>query len=122
LFGIELLEVAQAQHFAVGVAQPIDRASHHRARLRALEELVARALPPGDRREPGAALVELRQQLVERLFRLAAPAAQLHERGVDDDTMEPGREPCLAVEAIDRAMRLQERLLYGVFGVLCAAE
>jgi hypothetical protein len=91
--GVELLDVAQDQDFTVGVGQPLDRASYHRANLRALEKLVARAVPPGDRREPGAALVELRQQLVERLFRLATPAAQLHERGVDDYTMEPGREP-----------------------------
>ena len=69
-----------------------------------------------------AVLIEARQQIVEGHERLGTPCAELHQRRVDDDAVQPRRQARLAAERVQRAPRRQEALLHGVAGVLVAAE
>ncbi len=57
-----------------------------------------------------------------RLLRLAPAGPQLHQRGVDDDAMQPRGELGVAVEGVDGAEGGQERVLDGVPGEILVVQ
>lgn len=76
-------------------------------RLAALEELLSAFWPIDIGPDRVSILEEGRQQRLDRLLGARAPAAQLHERGVHGDPVQPGCEAALARE--ERLPRKAER-------------
>jgi hypothetical protein len=71
---------------------------------------------------PTAALVEMRKQLVDRLFGLPPLPAKPHQGRVDDDAMQPCREARISLEVGDRLEGRDEGFLDRVARVVLAAE
>ncbi len=63
-----------------------------------------------------------RREWIQALLGLSAPRAQLHQTGVDDDAMKPGRHLRLALKAIDRSMGCQKSFLDRIARILFFAE
>ena len=68
------------------------------------------------------AFTEVGQQVLDRLFRVALPAAEPAQGRVDDDAMQPGAEPRLPLELANSLEGGQESVLNGVVGVLFIPE
>ena len=62
-------------------------------------------------------LHELGQEVVDGLLGPALAAAKLHERGVDDDAVQPGRQSRTAMEVVNAAEGGEKRILQGVLGI-----
>src|SRR5262245_22861947 len=122
LLGAETLDVAQQEHAAVDLGQAVDAPAHELPHLAALDG-VRVVRPPGRAGVDAVAVrVEARQQVVDRLLRLAAARAELHQAGVDHDAVQPGREARAPLEATDAAEGLQEGVLERVARVLLRAQ
>jgi hypothetical protein len=65
---------------------------------------------------------EVRQQLLDRVRRPPLPLAQFHQRGVDDDPVQPRVELRPRLEAVNRLERAHERVLHGVLRVGVVSE
>ena len=63
-----------------------------------------------------------REQRFERLLGLPPAAPQLHQRGVDDDPVEPRGELAAALESVDGPEGAEVRRLHGVARVLLIAQ
>src|SRR5882724_8320234 len=61
-------------------------------------------------------------RFVERNRGASLCAAAFHERGVDDDTRQPGRKLRAALKALQIAIRGKQSVLQGVFGIFRVAE
>src|SRR5262249_23374798 len=103
LVRVELLDVAKHDDLPVWCGETLDGGPDELARVVALDEGIAGRVPGGRRYDPVPVVVEAREMVLDRLLAAPAPAPEPHERRVDDDAMEPGGEPCLAVEPIDGA-------------------
>src|SRR5262249_54807424 len=122
LVRVELFDVAQEEDAAVVCRQAVDGVPDHRARLPALEQHVARRVPGGGRLGPVPVLVKARQQAVDRLLAAAAPPAELHECGVEDDAMEPCRQSRRPGERVDGTKGREEGFLDRVASVVLRAD
>src|SRR5262245_28021479 len=122
LLGAEALDVAQQEHAAVDLGPAVDAPAHELPHLAALDG-VRVVRPPGRAGVDAVAIrVEARQQVVDRLLRLAAARAELHQAGVDHDAVQPGREARAPLEAADAAEGLQEGVLERVARVLLRSQ
>jgi DNA-binding winged helix-turn-helix (wHTH) protein len=92
------------------------------AQLGALDEPVGRLGPAGHRLGVMPVLGKPGQQGLDRLLRPTLPRPDAHQRGVDDDAVQPGGEAGVAVEPVDGAHRRQHRLLHRVAGGVLVPE
>src|SRR5689334_11484367 len=84
LLAVEILDVAEHDDDAIRLRQEVDAAPDGRAQLPTLE-LTVWKYHRLDVARPMAGLVELRQEIVERLLGLPPPGPETHQRGVHDD-------------------------------------
>ena len=66
--------------------------------------------------------LERGQQLLDRLLGLSSLRPQLHQRGVDDDAVEPGRQLAVSFELVECPEGAQIRGLDDVLRVLLVAD
>src|SRR5262245_18971436 len=118
LVGVELLEVAQREHGPVARRQALDGPAYGGARLLPLEHPVAGHVPCRGRLAPASVVAKARQELFDRVLPAPTPAAELHERRVDDDAVQPRRQPRSAGNGANRLECREERLLDGVACIL----
>src|SRR5262249_25167202 len=111
LVGVELIDVAQHEHGPVARRQALDGPADDSTRLPALEQAVAGYVPCRGRLAPASVVAKARQELFDRVLPAPTPAAELHERRVDDDAVQPRRQPRSAGEGVDRLECREERLL-----------
>ena len=114
LAGREPFDVPHQQHRAIGLRQLGDGRANQRARLLLLERTLARLRPRDHGLRVMAVLGKDRQQRLDRLLGAALPAANAHQRRVDDDAVQPGGELGLAVEALDGAEGGEKGVLHHV--------
>ncbi len=121
LGNVELFDLAQDENRTKGRRELVDRVVEHSPHLPAGNR-------PFRRHGHGAAHQHFAIILDDRDFTLVeqcSPAlrgAGMHERIVDDDAGEPGRQRGSAREALDRRERLQIRALHRVLGILAVAQ
>src|SRR5262249_3809005 len=118
LVGVEPLDVAQRGHSPVARRQPVDGPAHGGARLLPLEHAVAGHVPCRGRLAPASVVAKARQELFDRVLPAPTPAAELHQRRVDDDAVQPRGQPRSAGEGANRLECREERLLDGVACIL----
>src|SRR5207245_1832305 len=73
--------------------QSADGVPHHLASLLTLAQRVARVVPLRRRLGPVPVVVEAGEEPLDRLLAATPPAPELHERSVDDDAVDPCRQP-----------------------------
>ena len=67
-------------------------------------------------------VVEAGEEPLDRLLAATPPAPELHERSVDDDAVEPCRQPGRAREAVDRTEGREEGFLDHIPGLILSAD
>ena len=114
----ELLDVPQHENDAVIVRQLLDARANGRPRLFSLEQLIRRCTPFLKLLDVMAILLEGRQQDVNGVFWFPASRPQLHERGVYDNPVQPGRKQAGSLKLVQAPKRAEIRGLHDVSGVL----
>src|SRR5262245_62437505 len=122
LVGVELLDVAEHEHGPIARRQTLDGPEHGATRLLSLEHAVAGHVPCRGRLAPASVVAKAGQEVLERLLPSPTPAAELHERRVDDDAVQPRRQPRSAGEGVDRLECREERLLDGVARIVLGPD
>ena len=88
------------ENVAVVVRQLLDACADGRPRLLSLEQLICRCTPVRELLDVMAILLKGGQQDVNGFFRFPASRPQLHERGVDDNPVQPGRKQAGSLEFV----------------------
>src|SRR5207247_2175034 len=122
LVRVELFDVTQDEHATIARGQSADGVPHHLASLLTLAQRVARVVPLRRRLGPVPVVVEAGEEPLDRLLAAAPPAPELHERSVDDDAVEPCRQPGRAREAVDRTEGREEGFLDHIPGLILSAD
>src|SRR5262249_27341396 len=122
LVGVELLDVAEHEHGLIARRQTLDGPEHGATRLLSLEHAVAGHVPCRGRLAPASVVAKAGQEVLDRLLPPPTPAAELHERRVDDDALQPRRQPRSAGEGVDRLECREERLLDGVARIVLGPD
>ena len=112
----QAVDVAHHQHRAMPLRQLVDASPHQRARLFRFERIAARFSPRHHRFRVMTVFGEAREHRLDRLLGPPLPRPDPHQRRVDDDAVEPGRELGMTIETLNRTEGGEKGVLHGVAG------